>query len=225
MTKPKSKVITVHVTGPLAPYAQQFRSLLTQRGYTPLTRVSQLQVMVHLSKWLRAGELDAGDLTPARVDKYLAQRRTDGYSSFCSRASLTQLLDVLAGCGAPLVEPALPESEIDVLLAGYARFLREERGLAASTTAAYLLRARRFVTGDDHGADLGQLHTGDVTRAVLREAGTVSAGSAQFFVVALRSFLRYCYLSGLIGTDLSAASFGSSLFRVGGLVDLLPFCD
>ena len=25
MTKPKSKVITVHVTGPLAPYAQQFR--------------------------------------------------------------------------------------------------------------------------------------------------------------------------------------------------------
>ena len=27
MTKPKSKVITVHVTGPLAPYAQQFRSL------------------------------------------------------------------------------------------------------------------------------------------------------------------------------------------------------
>lgn len=70
MTKPKSKVITVHVTGPLAPYAQQFRSLLTQRGYTPLTRVSQLQVMVHLSKWLRAGELDAGDLTPARVDKY-----------------------------------------------------------------------------------------------------------------------------------------------------------
>lgn len=206
MTKPKSKVITVHVTGPLAPYAQQFRSLLTQRGYTPLTRVSQLQVMVHLSKWLRAGELDAGDLTPARVDQYLAQRRTDGYSSFCSRASLTQLLDVLAGCGAPLVEPALPESEIDVLLAGYARFLREERGLAASTTAAYLLRARRFVTGDDHGADLGQLHTGDVTRAVLREAGTVSAGSAQFFVVALRSFLRYCYLSGLIGTDLSAAS-------------------
>src|ERR1035437_7439199 len=106
MTKPKSKVITVHVTGPLAPYAQQFRSLLTQRGYTPLTRVSQLQVMVHLSKWLRAGELDAGDLTPERVDKYLAQRRTDGYSSFFSRASLTQLLDVLAGCGAPLVEPA-----------------------------------------------------------------------------------------------------------------------
>jgi len=54
MTKPKSKVITVRVRGPLAPYAQEFRLVLTERGYTPLTRVKQLQVMVHLSKWLRA---------------------------------------------------------------------------------------------------------------------------------------------------------------------------
>lgn len=206
MAKPKSKVITVRVTGLLAPYAQQFESLLTERGYTPLSRVSQLQVMVHLSKWMRAGELDVGDLTLARVDEYLAQRLANGYSSFCSRGSLRQLLDVLARCGAPLVEPSVPGSEVDVLLAGYSRFLRRERGLAASTTAAYLLRARRFVTGYGHGADLDQLHTGDVTRAVLREAGTVSAGSAQFFVVALRSFLRFGYLTGLIGTDLSGAS-------------------
>jgi integrase/recombinase XerD len=206
MARPKSKVITVRVTGPLAAYVQQFRSLLAERGFTPLTRVSQLQVMVHLSKWLRAGELDVGDLTSARVDEYLAQRRRDGYSSFCTRASLTQLLELLARCGAPLVEPVLPESVTGVLLAGYGRFMREERGLAASTTAAYVLRARRFVAGYGHGADLGGARTGDVTRAVLREADTVSAGSAQFFVVALRSFLRYCYLTGLIGADLSAAS-------------------
>jgi len=206
MVKPKSKVITVRVRGPLAPYVPQFRSLLAERGYAPLTRVRQLQVMAHLSKWLQAGELYVGDLTLARIDEYLAQRDTDGYASFCSRASLTQLLDVLARCGAPLVEPALAGSEIDVLLVGYARFLRQERGLAASTTAAYVLRARRFVTGYGHGADLGQLQTADVTRAVLREAGRVSAGSAQFFVVALRSLLRYCFLSGLIDTDLSAAS-------------------
>ena len=49
MSKPKCKVITVRVVGPLAPYAPQFTSLLAERGYTPLSRVSQLQVMVHLS--------------------------------------------------------------------------------------------------------------------------------------------------------------------------------
>ena len=207
MSRPKSKVITVHVVGPLAPYASQFASLLAERGYAPLSRVNQLQVMVHLSKWLRSGGLDLGDLTSARVDEYLARRRADGYSSYCSRASLRQLLDVLAGCGAPLlVEPAPSGSQVDALLAGFAGYLRQERGLVASTTTAYVLRARRFVTGRGHGGDLAGLGSSDVTRAVLREADTVSAGSAQFFVVALRSFLRYGYLTRVIGTDLSGAS-------------------
>lgn len=207
MVRPKSKVVAVRVVGPLEPYAQQFRSLLVERGYTPLTRVSQLQVMVHLSRWLRARQLGVLELTVARVDEYLEQRRADGYSSFCSRASLTQLLDVLARCGAPLVEPVVaPGSAVDVLLAGYACFLRQERRLAASTSAAYVLRARRFVTGYGHGADLREVSAAEVTRAVLRESGTVSAGSVQFFVVALRSFLRYCHLTGLIEMDLSAAS-------------------
>lgn len=95
---------------------------------------------------------------------------------------------------------------MEVLLAGYARFLGQERGLAASTTAAYVLRARRFLDGHGHGADLGEVDTAAVTGAIVREAGRVSAGSAQFFVVALRSFLRYCHLTGVIDTDLSAAS-------------------
>ena len=207
MSKPKSKVITVRVVGPLAPYAPRFTSLLAERGYTPLSRVRQLQVMVHLSKWLRGRDLDVVDVTFALVDEYLAQRRAEGYTAFCSRSSLKQLLDELVRCGAPLlVEPVLPASEVDILLAGFVGYLRQERRLAASTTTAYVLRARRFVDGYGHDADLTRLGSGDVTRAVLREAGTVSAGSAQFFVVALRSFLRYGYLTGLIHTDLSGAS-------------------
>ena len=71
MSRPKSRVIAVRVVGPLAPYARQFTSLLAERGYTPLSRVSQLQVMVHLSKWLRGRGLDVADLTFERVDEYL----------------------------------------------------------------------------------------------------------------------------------------------------------
>lgn len=207
MAKPKSKVITVRVVGPLGPYAQQFGSLLAERGYAPLTRVTHLQVMVHLSKWLRGRGLGVRDLTAARVEEYLGQRRAEGYASFRSQTSLMPLLDVLAAAGAPLGGPVVASgSPVEVLLAGYARYLRQERGLAASTTAAYVLRARRFVNGYGHGADLREVDTAVVTSAVLREASRVSAGSAQFFVVALRSFLRFCHLSGVIGIDLSAAS-------------------
>ena len=136
MSKPKSRVITVRVVGPLARYARQFTSLLAERGYTPLSRVPQLQVMVHLSKWLRGRGLDVVNVTFARVDEYLAQRRAEGYSAFCSPASLKQLFDELGRCGAPLVEPMLPGSEVDTLLAGFAGYLRQERGLTASTTSA-----------------------------------------------------------------------------------------
>ena len=118
MSKPKSSVIAIRVVGPLAPYSWQFASLLAERGYTPLSRDNQLRVMGHLSKWLCAGGLDVGGLTFARVAGYLAPRRAEGYSSFCSRASLKQLSDLLARCAAPLVEPMVPGSEVGALLAG-----------------------------------------------------------------------------------------------------------
>lgn len=206
MSKPKSKVITVQVVGPLKPYAGQLMELLAVRGYSPLTRVPHLQVMTHLSKWLAARQLAVAELTAARVDEYLGQRRGGGYVAFRTRTSLAPLLEVLASAGAPLDEPDPPVSAVDALLDGYARFLLQERGLAASTISAYVLRSRRFLRGHGHGADLSAVDTAAVTHAVLAEADTVSAGSAQFFVVALRSFLRYCYLTGVIDTDLSAAS-------------------
>jgi integrase/recombinase XerD len=208
MSKPKSKVIAVRVVGPLEPCAPRLESLLCERGYAPLTRVPHLQVMTHLSKWMQGRQLGIGELTATRVEEYVAQRRASGYAAFCSRTSLAPLLDVLAGAGAPLIESPVEGagSEVDALLSGYARFLREQRGLADSTTAAYVLRAGRFLTGYGHDADLAGLQAGDVTAAVLREAEVVTVGSVQFFVVALRSFLRYCHLIGVTGTDLSAAS-------------------
>lgn len=206
MSKPKSKVITVRVVGPLARCAPRFISQLVERGYTPLTRVAQLQVMQHLSKWMCEHGLGVEDMTSARVGEYLAQRRADHYSSFCSRAGLAQLLNALTVCGAPIVEPDRRGSDTDVLLADYGEYLRVERILSPTTIAAYVLRARRFITGYSHGTNLQGVTAGDVTRTVSREADRVSAGSAQFFVVALRAFLRWAYLTGRIESDLSGAS-------------------
>lgn len=207
MSRPKSKVIAVHVVGPLGPCAQPFQEFLRVRGYTPLSQVNQFQVMTHLSKWMRGRELAVGDVTDARVEEYLQQRRADGYASFCSRASLRQLLTVLVACDAPLTGTATePASELDVLLGEYASFLRQEEGLAASTTQAYALRARRFLTGCGGVAKIPKLSAADVTKALLHETATLSVGSAQFYAVALRSLLRWCQLSGLIDVDLAGAS-------------------
>jgi integrase/recombinase XerD len=207
MGKPKTKVEVAPVAGPLAPYAGEFESYLTERGYTPWTRAAHLRVMAQLSRWLLARQFGVEDLSRERVEEYLEQRRGGGYTGFCSRRSLMPMLATLASLGLlPDEESAAPASRIDALLTGFSRYLREERGLAPCTVQAYVARARRFLTDYSDDGDLRGLRSADVSGAVLRQSAVVSAGSVQYFVAALRSLLRYGHVAGLIEADLSGAA-------------------
>jgi hypothetical protein len=75
-----------------------------------------------------------------------------------------------------------------------------ERGLAGGTFADYLDQARRFPAG------LAEVTSAEVSAAVLRASASVSVATAQNFVFGLRAFLRFCFVEGLIGTDLSEAA-------------------
>ena len=79
-------------------------------------------------------------------------------------------------------------------------------GLAAGTALAYAGYARRFLGGLSGEGELSRVTAGEVTGAVLRESVAVSAASAQYFVAGLRSFLRFCFVEGLVAADLSAAA-------------------
>ncbi len=204
MNKLKSKVAALRVPGPLAPYAGGFESHLTECGYATKTRVTHLGVMSHLSRWLQAHQLGVEDLSREQVEQYLEWRRACGYTGFCSRRALMPLLQTLGSLG--LLPDEAPATRIDVLLGGFDRYLREERGLASCTTQAYLARARRFLADYGEDGDLRELKPADVSAAVLRESRVVSVGSVQYFVAALRSLLRYCYVAGLIEADLSGAA-------------------
>jgi len=78
------------------------------------------------------------------------------------------------------------------LLDGYTRYLRAERGVSAVTVDAYLSDVGRFLARRG-GSDLGEVASR--SPASVRQSGCT-----------LRSFLRYCYLAGLVGHDLSAAA-------------------
>ena len=207
MSRPMSKVAEVRVPGPLGPFASAFRKALPAAGYTPLSAVNQLRLMAHLSRWLDARGLSAPDLTDERVEQYLAQRRTAGYSGLIGRRAMAPILNVLKASGVlPTTEHAVPAAGAPALLAVFERYLRAERGLAASTTMAYVVRTARFL--DAHAAD-GEVHRltpADVTSAVLAECTSRSVGAGQYFVAALRAFLRFAHVEGLIAGDLSAAA-------------------
>ena len=199
--------VQVQVVGPLAPHVGVFAGRLERSGYTPLTMVTQYRLMAHLSRWLAERGLGAADLTGTRVDEFLVAQRAGGYGHACTVRGLDALLGALRDEGlAPAAAVAVPGSAREVLLARFRVFLLQERGLAPSTSDAYVARADRFLGWVAPDADLSGLVAADVTGAVVRESGSVSVGAVQFFVAALRAFLRYVFVEGLVTADLRAAA-------------------
>lgn len=234
MARPTSRVTRVEVAGPLAPFVAAYTSRLREQGYTPLSVVNELRQIAHLSRWLQEGGLGVADLTSQRLDWFLDVRRAGGHGA-CSVQGLAPLFEVLAGLG-PLPEEraSAPISASEVLLASFHAYLREERGIAAGTAAAYVGYAGRFLAGHAPEGDLTALTATDVVGAVHAECLRVSVASAQYFVAGLRSFLRFCFVEGLVVVDLAAAALAvtgrrrSSLPKGIGRADamaLLSGCD
>lgn len=194
----------VRVAGPLERYAQGFGGELGRLGYTSLSAANQLQVMAHLSRWLRAEGLGPGELTSARVEAFLSVRRGLGYTCWLSRRGLAPMLDYLRGLGVvPRPVPPIRPGPVEEILAEYRAYLLGERGLAVSTVDYYRAGARLFLA--QAGADLQGVTAGEVSRFVVRECSVRGTGSAKIVVTVLRSLLRFLFLTGRVDTDLTAA--------------------
>jgi site-specific recombinase XerD len=205
MASPARKVSAARVTGPLGRFAPALRVWLRESDYSPLSCEDVMRRVAHLSRWLDVEGLGAADITGEQVERYVAARRAEGRRRWRSPRSVAPVLAVLVGSGVLPDTPVRPVSDDERLLAAFERHLPRERALAATTAAAYVTRARLFLAG--LGRDgLAGMAAADITRAVAAEAQGVSAGSAQYFVAALRAFLRFCFLEGLTGADLADAA-------------------
>jgi hypothetical protein len=211
-----SELSKVRVRGPLAEFGPPVAVEAQQYGYTPLTVAGVLRLTANLSRWMEARGLGAADLSAELAREFIAGRRAAGRRRGRTLRCLSPVLSALDGAGVLAPDcPARPGSERERLLAGFGQYLRCERALAAGTASAYLARAGRFL--DELGGTLDGLAAGDVTAAVLAEAEKVSAGSAQYYVAALRAFLRFAHLDGHTATDLAWAAQAVTGRRRSGL--------
>jgi integrase/recombinase XerD len=203
-----SRISKVLVTGPLAPFGEDYRRELRERGYTERSAVNEVRQVARFSRWLQAGELSVSDLSAGRVEEFLGWQRAVGrHRSQWSRPGLVCLLDVLRELGVLAAgEPVRADSPAEVLLAGFGRYLAAERGLAAGTVRGYVSHARRFLDGLPAGTGLAGVCARDVIEAVLRESAAVSVSATQFYVAGLRSFLRFCFIERQMPVDLSQAA-------------------
>jgi integrase/recombinase XerD len=201
-------VSKVLMTGPLAPYADAYRAELRECGYTEHSTVNELRQVGRLSAWLAAHQMMASDLSAERVKEFLTHQRSLGCDrSRWSRPGLVCLVEVLRSLGVVGPEPPGPAASAEELLLGsFERYLLVERGLAPGTVRGYVNQARRFLAGLDPAARLDSVTAAEVTSAVLRASAAVSVATTQNFVAGLKSFLRFCFVEGLVAVDLSEAA-------------------
>jgi len=206
----------VRVTGPLTPYAEGFVVELTSMGYTAGSAELQLGLVAHLSRWLAGHELEVEGLTRELVRRFLADRRSSGYTAYWSERSLAPLLGYLRELGVvPEQDRPATSTPLEELLDEYRHYLVQERGVVVSVNP-YLVVARRFLGERVSVAGLGleSLTAMDVRRFVLRECCRgYSVSYGKNVAAALRSLLRYLHVRGLTSIQLAPAVLGVAGWR------------
>lgn len=194
------------VRGPLAPYASGFEEELERRGYSCSAVRLRLWLLDHVSRWLDERGLAAADLTPQRVEQFLADRRGKGYKSWVSPRSMILPVEYLRSVGV-LAEPVVvPNGELGRLMEEYGCYLAFGRGLAPTTVDAYLSDAEMFLlaVAGSEPFDLEGLTSTEVLAFVKDECARRPVPSARHLLVSVRSLLRYLHLSGAIPSPLAA---------------------
>ncbi|MGH2850379.1 MAG: site-specific integrase [Solirubrobacteraceae bacterium] len=204
MTRPRPD--RVRVSGPLLSFVEGFHMRLVEQGYRPGSVQFQVQLLAHLSRWMEAGGVEVGVLSPAMVERFLAERRQLGYASRISLKGLRPLLGYLDGLGV-LAAADVALTAVDRLVAEFCGYLREERGLVVGSVELYARIARRFLQerGEPLADGLVGLSGREINAFVLAEARRVRPRTAETVVCALRSLLRFLHVQGWIAMPLAEA--------------------
>ena len=199
----------VGVIGPLEPFAAGFANELARQGYTPRSLQTQLHLMAHASRWLRAADLDVADL-PRWTPQFLRTRLDAGYQHHLTDRALRPLLAYLQDQGATPIPPThLPTNPVEETLARYRRYLTVERGLGEATARGYVNAVRPFlqrcVPVRDVTLDTLGLREADVTGFMVVRCAEQSCRPAQLTATALRSLLNFLHVTGAVTRPLTAA--------------------
>lgn len=230
------KVLRSIVRGPLEPHVVGFAEVLLGQGYVRGSAEQYLCFVAQLDRWMLAEGVAPSGLNQPVLQRYLAQRRADGYRQYLSFKALKPLRDYLTSVGALPAEERVEQGPVEDLLDQYRRYLLDERGLTVGTVRGYVDCVRPFLVSRLRGGvlDLAGISASAVNGFVLASCPGRAVGSAKLIVCALRSVLRWLHVSGQLPVPLAAAVPSVAGWRLSGLpkgldpaelVRLLTSCD
>jgi site-specific recombinase XerD len=193
-----------------------FLATLAKVGYVAGTQHDKERLIRRFLRWVRKAAIAVTEIDESCVDAFLAcpSRRRRGH-----RTALQQFLEHLR-----LVEAVPPRgtkpTAADALVQRYVDHLRDRRGLSHHSIAVYAPFARAFVAEKDLPQNAVALDALAVRRHQLEHGRDRSFSSVRLLAASLRSFLRFCFLDGIVATDLSIAVTPVRRWR---LADVPPF--
>ena len=202
--------IGIRISDPLAGFAEGYQAQLRLLGYAPASVRLQMKVLADLSDWLLSHDMTAPDLRRSDLERFLLDRRAAGHTRYVSVKAVRPILDYLQRLEAvsrQAFDAVL--GPVDLLLDRFRRYLTVERALAAVTARAYLDMVRPFIQGrlstDCCALNLEHLTSGDIISFVVTRCPQQSRGAAKLTVTALRCFLGFLHLDGVIEESLVSA--------------------
>jgi site-specific recombinase XerD len=197
-------------SGALDGHLRAFAGLLGAGRYTAQHGLTKLRQFSDFSRWLKRNHIELRSLNERVVGRFLAARKKR-YRDFGMASTLVLLMDHLRRLGvAPPKGADLPESGIDRIIREYRDHQIEDRCLGEPTVKGYVVVIRRFLNAVFlHGAfDPGELTSEKISGFVVAETTRLGRKACQLATCALRSFLRFLLMKGLLEKDLMAAVSG-----------------
>lgn len=190
--------LTVHLAG----YCQE----LTRRGYAERTVEDHARLIAELDRWMASQALALVDVTLERLKQFVQSKRGAGHRRL-SHHRFKPFLDYVH-VQEPVPKRAEPRTNaIESLIGAYQSYVEHERGLMPATIGNYVLDARAFLMerADREGTNLEGMTAAEVTQFVVRQTRQRSPGAVKMLVPALRSLLRFLYVTGITKLPLAGA--------------------
>ena len=187
------------VDGPLEPFRDDVEQALRALGYSEGRVAQLLLLMAHLSRWLAERGSTASDLTDETVKQFFIGLRVHHRRCRSSR-SLAPMLEHLRAIGVVPIAEVVPtaRSAEEELLASFGHYLREQRGLGATTVEAYQNYARGCIRMWWPGGIVApaELDAAEIIAVVRSSVDAMRPPSLRCMVTALRALLRFFNATG-----------------------------
>ncbi len=174
-------------------------------GYATLTTKDHLLILQAFHRWLGMMNIGSLQLANMHIDEFILFRKKTGYTGRNHRNLLERYLTYLQAqkiIKIPSFKPLAPQKQI---LQQFASFLEKDRGYSKWTIVKYTHAIEaffmlRFKNKPFQLKSLQPAWLQSMIMQVIRRKGPKHANS---FVVALRCFIRWLHLTGIIQSDFS----------------------